>query len=789
MAKDCLKHANDLSGLLLMCSSLGDAEEIAKLASLAKENGKNNVAFSCLFMLGKLEDCINRIPEAALMARSYLPSKVSEIVALWRKDLKKVNYVILTVCALGTFMIVSGVDEIKDDCLEAFANKEVELDELRRSRKADKKGIYNFPNIGKLRLEGIPDKVLGASVLKRHRQDESVDTASGTVRLLLKKQRDKIAVVVFCLTTTNDTEIYNSVADTSQKALTGPIASKGNTNYVILLLDIGLNPNTRGLVLRFHIDDGWNFSFCSNVKGVFECMRCKDVMLGIQNGFMDEDVDSAKGVFECLMDMREIGLAEKLFGEMSERDVVLWMLMMSGFLSVGRVVEARKYFDCMPMKNVQALNTMISDNLSNVIEQQYMASITGKRKAGICSLGFGGSQGETTCQEGCPIAIGFIHDNHVPTYGCDNLSQKLELTADLVYVDCSWLKLRNIFHKKLMKSMLGTYDAGLKALVDSAPALRSINLGCCSLLTVEAINNLADKLGPVLKELYIDECFDLDAKHIFFLDEAVAAYLEACGAPLRELSLNHVNEVPSLVLLEEVEPIVVVVIKKSLDFVIRCLKSYIGDELSFIRGLKESRRLKHGELNLVMGNRKIILVTKIGKYELMLKSGVRIDLNNCCYSLEMTRNIISFHALFKNGYKFSFDNENGDILVYSNGCFIFKASPCKGIYETVEWISHNSNVILNVGSSNELDNSKLWNSRLGHVNKKRIVQLQKDGVLESFDFKSDNVSESCLLGKMTKSPFMRSCKRGEGSLDLVHTDCVDHFDMPQKMEMLLRYGY
>ncbi|GKA03017.1 leucine-rich repeat, cysteine-containing subtype protein, partial [Tanacetum coccineum] len=57
-------------------------------------------------------------------------------------------------------------------------------------------------------------------------------------------------------------------------------------------------------------------------------------------------------------------------------------------------------------------------------------------------------------------------------------------------------------------------DAGLKALVDSAPALRSINLGCCSLLTVDAINNLADKLGPVLKELYIDECFDLDAKHI-----------------------------------------------------------------------------------------------------------------------------------------------------------------------------------------------------------------------------------------------------------------------------------
>ncbi|KAL0425061.1 UNVERIFIED_CONTAM: Coatomer subunit beta'-2, partial [Sesamum radiatum] len=97
MAEDCLKQANDLSGLLLLYASLGDAEGISELASLAKEHGKNNVSFLCLFMLGKLEDCLqllvesNRIPEAALMARSYLPSKVSEIVALWRKDLNKIN--------------------------------------------------------------------------------------------------------------------------------------------------------------------------------------------------------------------------------------------------------------------------------------------------------------------------------------------------------------------------------------------------------------------------------------------------------------------------------------------------------------------------------------------------------------------------------------------------------------------------------------------------------------------------------------------------------------------------
>lgn len=53
-----MKHAMDLSGLLLLYSSLGDADGMSKLASFAKEQGKNNVAFLCLFMMGKLEECL-----------------------------------------------------------------------------------------------------------------------------------------------------------------------------------------------------------------------------------------------------------------------------------------------------------------------------------------------------------------------------------------------------------------------------------------------------------------------------------------------------------------------------------------------------------------------------------------------------------------------------------------------------------------------------------------------------------------------------------------------------------
>ena len=57
-------------------------------------------------------------------------------------------------------------------------------------------------------------------------------------------------------------------------------------------------------------------------------------------------------------------------------------------------------------------------------------------------------------------------------------------------------------------------DVGLSALVSAAPSLRSINLSQCSLLTSDGIASLAASLGSVLRELYLDDCQGLEAKHI-----------------------------------------------------------------------------------------------------------------------------------------------------------------------------------------------------------------------------------------------------------------------------------
>ena len=86
-----------------------------------------------------------------------------------------------------------------------------------------------------------------------------------------------------------------------------------------------------------------------------------------------------------------------------------------------------------------------------------------------------------------------------------------------------------------------------------------------------------------------------------------------------------------------------------------------------------------------------------------------LSLLNYCVLTDMAWNIISFHALYNDGCHFSFDNDNGDILVYKNGCFIFKASPYKGEYESVVCVGEVDKILMNVGSFNsELDKSCLW---------------------------------------------------------------------------------
>jgi len=97
LARRCFAQANDIGSLFLLQTSCGDAVELAKTASMARESGITNVACICYLLLGDTKSALQvliqakRLPEAAFFARSYCPSELPEVVNLWKADLAQVN--------------------------------------------------------------------------------------------------------------------------------------------------------------------------------------------------------------------------------------------------------------------------------------------------------------------------------------------------------------------------------------------------------------------------------------------------------------------------------------------------------------------------------------------------------------------------------------------------------------------------------------------------------------------------------------------------------------------------
>ena len=88
-------------------------------------------------------------------------------------------------------------------------------------------------------------------------------------------------------------------------------------------------------------------------------------------------------------------------------------------------------------------------------------------------------------------------------------------------------------------------------------------------------------------------------------------------------------------------------------------------------------------------------------------------------------------------------------------------------------LSQPVNVVYSTGKHPRLDSVSdiyIWHCSLGHINRNRINRLTQEGILEVSDCESLPTCESCLLGKMTKSPFTEKGERATELLGLVHTD-------------------
>ncbi|GKC66408.1 retrotransposon protein, putative, ty1-copia subclass [Tanacetum coccineum] len=176
------------------------------------------------------------------------------------------------------------------------------------------------------------------------------------------------------------------------------------------------------------------------------------------------------------------------------------------------------------------------------------------------------------------------------------------------------------------------------------------------------------------------------------------------------------------------------------------------------QGFREARKLKQGALYLYVGNGVRAQVEPIGSYNLVLRNGLVICLDNCHYAPSITRGFVSVHRLVENGFVQCFTDFG--ILVSKNNVFYFNVIPSNGIYEidSTKRAKHN------------LDSTYLWNYRLAHIRKKRIEKLQQEGLLKSIDDESFDQCVSCLSGKMTTKSFPHHPERATDLLGIIHTD-------------------
>jgi hypothetical protein len=187
-----------------------------------------------------------------------------------------------------------------------------------------------------------------------------------------------------------------------------------------------------------------------------------------------------------------------------------------------------------------------------------------------------------------------------------------------------------------------------------------------------------------------------------------------------------------------------------------------------LQGLKIIRRFARDDVDLRVRNGAKVVALAVGNYSLSLPSGLVLELNNCYFVHALNKNIIFAPCLEDDGFEFVIKNKCCSIFM--DGMYYGRCPVVNGLYILNLEETEINNVNAKRVHKHDSNPTYLWHCRLGHIGKKRIERLHKDGLLNSFDYESIETCESCLLGKMTKTPFVGQSERASELLGLVHTD-------------------
>nr|GEU35049.1 retrotransposon protein, putative, Ty1-copia subclass [Tanacetum cinerariifolium] len=161
------------------------------------------------------------------------------------------------------------------------------------------------------------------------------------------------------------------------------------------------------------------------------------------------------------------------------------------------------------------------------------------------------------------------------------------------------------------------------------------------------------------------------------------------------------------------------------------------------QGLRGSRKLKPGALNLYVGNEGLSEFCRLyddGYVNRFVDNSIQVSRNNMVY----------FSAVLRDGI-FEIDLSDS----YTNVSSMYALS--------------------NKRAKSTLDSTLLWHCRLEHISKKCIEKLQHDGLLNSTDLRAFKKCVPCMSGKMAKKTYTHQVERAKDLLGLIQTNVCGPF--------------
>ncbi|KAK2973299.1 hypothetical protein RJ640_029749 [Escallonia rubra] len=174
-------------------------------------------------------------------------------------------------------------------------------------------------------------------------------------------------------------------------------------------------------------------------------------------------------------------------------------------------------------------------------------------------------------------------------------------------------------------------------------------------------------------------------------------------------------------------------------------------------GFVDYHRIPVGSKHIFMGNNSSEEVLGVGSYQLKLRTGRTLILDDVRYAPTVRLNLLSVTALLDSGFSFIFRGNKLDIflddVLFGHG---FRMDSLFQL-DLIDSQSSYSYVV----NDNIMNDSTTWHARLGHIGQDRMTRLAREGLLGPLAKVNLQTCEACLAGKACRKPFGKALEEVE----------------------------